>query len=356
MAEHPLAAGRADLHDVAWVIRLATGAAPDEAPPGWSGIFEVAMEERCAALVWRRSGDFIRRHAPTAEIARWRACAVAGDAFVRVQRAVLDEVTRLLERRGIETTVLKGIPLALRLYGDAAARTTDDIDVLVRPEQRDEARRALVASGWRPHYSESLVDDCFVREIDRQPIYLELHGALVSELLSHVPFDRRAVDVQRTAGGQWRVLADSALPVYLAAHLAKHPYPYLLWYVDFLTLWASLSPAARAVAQSIADGARLSKWLRWAVERIGCAERVAEGDAKALRGWGFVDGGRCVTHGAADFVRNADTVADAARVMGALIWPRHLRGDLDGFATLSMNRLRARLSRTASTPRPGAVA
>jgi len=336
---------------VAWVIRLATGRDLADAPRSWDGILDLAIEERCAALAWTRSGAFIRENAEPSESARWRAFAVANDAFVRLQGAALREVTEVLGRREVEATVLKGIPLALQLYGNAAARTTDDVDLLVRESQRELAQRALHEAGWHSHFSESMLDDCYIREMDGRPIYLELHHALVSELLSHVKLRTSATACVKTPFGTFDVLRPEVLPVYLAAHLAKHPYPYLLWQVDFGTLWSSLSDRERTEADSIARSARLSRWLEWAVARNGHLEAAAHGDERSMRALGFHADGKCVTHGARDHVRNADTLVDAARVVGALVWPRHLRGDLSAFADLTVQRVRAKLtSRDGASP------
>ncbi len=326
------------------VIRLAMGWEPSDASSEWTGILELAMEERCAALAWTRSGAHIRASAGPSESARWRAFAVANDAFVRTQGAALREVVDLLEGCGVQATVLKGIPLAMRLYDAAAARTTDDLDVLVDERYREVARRALHDAGWRSHYSESMLDDCYVREMGGRPVYLELHHALVSELLSHVGLRASTRDRVTTPFGAFDVLGPTLLPVQLAAHLAKHPYPYLLWQIDFAALWSSLSDAERAEAERLARDARLSRWLAWAVARNAHLEGAAQGDEGALRALGFDTLGKCVTHGAREHVRNADTLADAARVVGALVWPRHLRGDLSAFADLTARRVRAKLA------------
>jgi hypothetical protein len=331
------------LERIAWVIRLATRRQLDVAPDSWTGILDLAIEERCAALAWMRSGDFIRANAGPGERARWRAFAVAHDAFVRVQGPALRDVTALLAARGVTAIVLKGIPLSMRLYDSAAARTTDDLDLLVEGTRRDVARRALQESGWRSHYSESMLDDCYVREIDGRPIYLELHHALVSELLSHAGLSASRRDRATTPFGVFDVLEATTLPVYLAAHLAKHPYPYLLWQLDFAALWGSMSEEARAEADAIAVAARLSRWLRWAVARNDHLDAAAQADERALRALGFDTRGKCVTHGAREHIHNSDTMVDAARVVGALVWPRHLRGDLSAFAHLTVRRVRARL-------------
>jgi len=57
----------------------------------------------------------------------------------------------LLERHGIETLLLKGVPLALTYYAHPALRPMADIDILVRPAQAEAAMTLLIEAGWRPH-------------------------------------------------------------------------------------------------------------------------------------------------------------------------------------------------------------
>jgi hypothetical protein len=54
----------------------------------------------------------------------------------------------LLELGGVTASVLKGIPLALRDYGDLAVRPMSDVDLLVPPEQADRALDLLEGAGW----------------------------------------------------------------------------------------------------------------------------------------------------------------------------------------------------------------
>jgi len=55
----------------------------------------------------------------------------------------------ILERAGVPTLALKGASLARRLYGDASLRTSNDIDLLVVPEQLAQATAKLLGHGYR---------------------------------------------------------------------------------------------------------------------------------------------------------------------------------------------------------------
>ena len=56
-----------------------------------------------------------------------------------------------LEGAGIPTMVIKGVPLALRYYGDLGTRPMNDVDVLVPTERMDDALQLLDGDGWRSH-------------------------------------------------------------------------------------------------------------------------------------------------------------------------------------------------------------
>lgn len=89
---------------------------------------------------------------------------IPDDARTRMAQAYLDnsarnadarrefgELMRLMERAGVETIVMKGLPLLAQLYPDPAERVLYDFDLLARDERS--ARRgyeALLAAGFTP--------------------------------------------------------------------------------------------------------------------------------------------------------------------------------------------------------------
>ena len=62
--------------------------------------------------------------------------------------ARLDEVLALLLAQGIVPVALKGVDVLHRLYDSFDQRTLDDIDLLVRPRDRDCAIATLESAGW----------------------------------------------------------------------------------------------------------------------------------------------------------------------------------------------------------------
>jgi hypothetical protein len=78
------------------------------------------------------------------------------DAYARAEAgnaALVEAVAPVLHafhRAGIESAVLKGLPLALRYYPAPGARPMGDADVLVRPAQAEHAAGVLAEQRWQP--------------------------------------------------------------------------------------------------------------------------------------------------------------------------------------------------------------
>jgi hypothetical protein len=98
----------------------------------------------------------------------------------------LARILRLLSNARISAMPLKGIPMAESLYGDAALRVSDDIDLLVPLDSAIEAFHILVSSGYQSEFTSQprLLElnvrygkDCLL--IRKEPAYtvgLELHS------------------------------------------------------------------------------------------------------------------------------------------------------------------------------------
>lgn len=70
----------------------------------------------------------------------------------RIRAAMLEHVTAdlvaALRNGGVDTAMLKGPPLAERLYGDPGLRPSNDVDLLVTPDQFDAAVEILTRAGY----------------------------------------------------------------------------------------------------------------------------------------------------------------------------------------------------------------
>jgi hypothetical protein len=337
-----------------WVARLALGAVGAGPRPGlWTGLLERAIAERCAALAWLRSGSVIRESAPAALAADWRRYALAAIED-SVERAMeLTHLVDVLTAAGASPIALKGLPLSVRLYGEAWARPTTDVDLFVPLINRRAAHRALIASGYRHLEGLPPAESTYERVVRGAPSHVELHSSLFDEnLLAHVaaPAPESApVDVNGTA-----VLAQVGVlePVFLAAHLAKHARVALLWWIDFATLWTSMPEADQAEARVLAERLGLDRYLAWAEQGVGLLNVMRVGGNEEAVAALVALRAMHRSHNARRVIALAAHLSDKARVFAAWIWPRNMRRRPAAFLGHAVRRVVERIVRRRGSARP----
>jgi hypothetical protein len=309
------------------------------------------LRELLAVLAWHRSGRFIRLHADAETVAAWRRAALAAEVRGARQLSLVGEVTRMLGEIGVDTVVLKGLPLGARLYGDPFVRCSADIDLFVPASQRSRAAGTLAAAGWARtdgmapwHESWSIVRGGV-------EYHLELHSLLVSDHLAHVGAPEAAARRVRLGGVELDAHDGDFVAPYLAVHLATHQLPPLLWLVDFASLWTSLSIRQRLAAEDAAAKANVSRYLDWARARATQLCRAADGDADALGVLGIGPTGRRDVHSIWRHLALAGSTADRFRVLAAFLVPHRVRRDARSVAAYTVARLRTRLGALAGVTR-----
>lgn len=243
--------------------------------------------------------------------------ANAGRALASV--AHIAATAAAFDAAGIPWCVLKGVPLALRHYGDLAARQVGDIDILAPPGDTAAADDALRRGGWKrqgtpqdtplppPRYWHEQ------RYVGPTGLILELHHRLhpnphlldvrTDELLART-------DTVKLGTVPVPVLDRVTELLYLSTHGCRHGWFRLLWVCDIAAVTQTASPeflettrqaAARlgvlfplAQALSLADqllGATAPSWahashtrfsrqrrlIAFALETLWCA-RDADGN------------------------------------------------------------------------------
>jgi hypothetical protein len=114
-----------------------------------SALLDTCTEREISALVHQRLTRFERTHDWPADVCRElarRAHAAAATELVRAREiaAVLDA----LASHGIQPILFKGVALAYTLYDAPASRTHVDTDLLVRRNQVETIRQAMIALGY----------------------------------------------------------------------------------------------------------------------------------------------------------------------------------------------------------------
>ncbi len=151
----------------------------------------------------------------------------------------------------IRWCVLKGVPMALRHYGDLAARQVGDIDILVAPGDTTAADTALRQVGWKRHGAR---DDAPLppprywheqRYTGPAGLTLELHHRLhpnphLLDLPTATVLAR--ADTLVLGGATVPVLDRVTELLYLSTHGCRHGWFRLLWVCDIATVTRAATP------------------------------------------------------------------------------------------------------------------
>lgn len=338
-------AARADATGSAAAIalRLAMGRPIDG--PGtidWGAVHRVAASEYLVVLAWLRSGRAIRAHASAELSARWRRAVLANDAHGRRQLAAAADALATLRSAGVDATLLKGIPLAQRLYGEPFVRCTSDIDLFVDERSRMVAAHALDSLGWRRTSGAPPWHEARERRDGSETLHLELHSSIVCDHLRHLPVPAAAAAAVEVAGVAMPAHDGPLLAAQLAVHLATHQLPSLLWMLDFHTLWTLLGRDERGAALAAARSAGLHRYLDWAIGRSTLLSAAADGEREALAALGMDATGRRDVHSIVRHVALAPSPIAALRVVAACAFPRPQRTSLSAYLAGTSARIRVR--------------
>ena len=224
-----------------------------------------AIERRARAVDWTRFVRLAMRH--RVEGVAWRGLAAAGielepierkqlaDAATRIAHQNLAlaaesiQLSRMLQGAGVAHIFVKGVTLGKLAYGDIARKAGWDIDLLIAPDDLEEAAALLRTRGytldtpvvkaaperlaiWHRHSKESIW-----RSADAT-IWVELHTALADNpiLLPGIgPTSARAL-VEVSPGLALPTLARDELVAYLCVHGASSAWFRLKWIADFAAL------------------------------------------------------------------------------------------------------------------------
>ncbi|WP_043922690.1 nucleotidyltransferase family protein [Paenibacillus terrae] len=182
--------------------------------------------------------------------------------MLRLQ-AEAGRVTRLLMNHGIRVLMLKGPALAQQLYGDVSLRTSKDVDLLIAPDDMDQAEQWMQEAGyvsksgearvlgswkWKDHHASFLHP--------HKRVEIELHWRLHPDAGGEPSFEdlwkhRQIGEVTATGVPCVYTLGSEHQFLYLSAHGARHGWFRLRWLVDIDRLavravdWEALLPMMR---------------------------------------------------------------------------------------------------------------
>ena len=213
-------------------------------PLRWPVIMERARSHQVYPLVYRSLSDLGFSGVHEAIQSGLRLQYLANALRNQLLAEELARVLSLLGDGGIPVIPLKGVPLALSLFGDPAARVCGDIDILVPPGDATRALELILASGYRaeidhPYFSKLALRHgrhfSVAREAQGISFVLEVHWILVQHSSRNTDAVR---DLWAEARPQtfFEVPARSLSPewefLYLCLHAADHDWQVLKWLVD----------------------------------------------------------------------------------------------------------------------------
>ena len=137
------------------------------------------------------------------------------------QQAAQRQLDDVLTRADIPYAVFKGAAIRELIYDDPSTRVCCDIDVLVAPDQRAAAARALVDAGYRLRVDPSLASHEVLLSLDK--VSIDLHWALLRPGRTPEAMAGEMLARRQRHGDRW-ILGDSDILFVLLVHPAfsKH--------------------------------------------------------------------------------------------------------------------------------------
>ncbi len=199
-------------------VPVALPAAWDE--PAWSHFLDLARLHRIAPLLGHLMQTGLVTGAPAPVVDALRRALHQ----TRLQHALAHERLHQLDtafrEAGVPMIPLKGPRLADEAYPAAGLRQSDDLDILVEPCDAQRARQTLTALGYAP--LPGSLPHHLVAQYHFHTQWIHPATQCCVELHTR-PADRFALPPQRSFSYVDNLRDDpTAMPVYLAVHLAKH--------------------------------------------------------------------------------------------------------------------------------------
>jgi hypothetical protein len=321
----------------------------------WQKFIELASRHALIPLVAQELALAAPDVVPPAIVADLRARSQQGVMRSLQLSGELVAAVHSLGAFGADPMPFKGPTLAVLVYGSLSLRQYEDLDILVRREEVDRARKALLSLGYSPVSAFNASQRASIRLSGHHEqlvnaatgATIELHWSLNNRSLTHDSFEHHWWDNRQSVaigGVDMRTLGVEQMLLYLCMHGGKHSWGRLSWLCDF-------QRALRAYPNAY--------WSRvWALARENGAARMVEIGLLLVES--LLDGGS-LTAAAAQGRRE-----DPEAKMIAELIARRLREQASGEPSLdfrvqlrSRERQRDRLRYTwhiLATPHPADVA
>jgi len=205
-------------------------------------------------------------------------------AWTLMQSRELAHLGGLFEQHAIPVVALKGPTLSRYLYGDLEARSSGDIDVLVKREDVLRSRDVLMTNGYRVanslHWNSPSaclrLRGCEMAFESASGVSVDVHWRLLPPHFASA-FDEldawKSLGTETLGGRRVPTLAPGPLLMFLCSHGAKHMFERVAWICDiarFLIVTPGLDWKAMVAAARRACALRqLSLGVQLAVDLLG---------------------------------------------------------------------------------------
>jgi hypothetical protein len=165
-----------------------------------------------------------------------KALRIDATVIYLLHRSVLADLDKTFENAGITYAVFKGAHVREWVYADAALRNPADIDVLIRPIDRERAVRALIAAGYSPNPDAATVSHELA--LTRHGVEIDVHWHVTRPRRLRIEVSDEIVGRRQRVAGFWAVSnADAVFLMLIHPAFTKYvssPSMRLIRVVDFL--------------------------------------------------------------------------------------------------------------------------
>jgi hypothetical protein len=239
----------------------------------WQSLIELASRHALVPLVAQELALAASDVVPATVLAELRARSQQGVMRSLQLSGELVDAVHAMTAFGADPMPFKGPTLAVLVYGSLSLRQYEDLDILVRRQEVERARKALLSLGYSPvsPYNESQRASIRRSGHHEQLVHpetgatIELHWSLNNRSLSRDSFEHQWWENRQSVsigGVEMRTLGVEQMLLYLCMHGGKHSWGRLSWLCDF-------QRALRAYPDAY--------WSRvWALARENGAARMVE--------------------------------------------------------------------------------
>jgi hypothetical protein len=232
----------------------------------WQLFLRTAHRHGVPSLVYHRLRDTGVSAVPPSAIDLLRRSFQETTWRNTLHTAELTRVLDLLAAHGIDAVPFKGPVLAILVYENVAMRQFSDLDLLVRPHERIQAREVLLGDGYTMYDGWSHVHELnyeYTLVGTRGGVRLDVHWKLFPQAVLPVKPDklRQRLAEVRIGDRTVRTFSPGDTLLILCAHADTHAWDRLKWISDIAQLVTSHPDLDWGEAVEVADSAGSERLL-----------------------------------------------------------------------------------------------